>query len=108
MTTRKKLNQYIVNSLEDIKAFDISVIDVRKKTSITDFMIIASANSNRQTKALAKHLKDKLKSINYVNINIEGDKDGEWVLVDLNDVLVHIMLPTTRAYYNLEQLWQSS
>lgn len=108
MTTGKKLNQYIVNSLEDIKAFDISVIDVRKKTSITDFMIIASANSNRQTKALAKHLKDKLKSINYVNINIEGDKDGEWVLVDLNDVLVHIMLPTTRAYYNLEQLWQSS
>ena len=108
MTTGKKLNQYIVNSLEDIKAFDISVIDVRKKTSVTDFMIIASANSNRQTKALAKHLKDKLKSINYVNINIEGDKDGEWVLVDLNDVLVHIMLPTTRAYYNLEQLWQSS
>lgn len=108
MTTGKKLNQFIVNSLEDIKAFDISVIDVRKKTSITDFMIIASANSNRQTKALAKHLKDKLKSINYVNINIEGDKDGEWVLVDLNDVLVHIMLPTTRAYYNLEQLWQSS
>lgn len=108
MTTGKKLNQFIVNSLEDIKAFDISVIDVRKKTSITDFMIIASANSNRQTKALAKHLKDKLKSISYVNINIEGDKDGEWVLVDLNDVLVHIMLPTTRAYYNLEQLWQSS
>jgi ribosome-associated protein len=102
-----KLNQFIINSLEDIKAFDITVIDVRKKTSIADYMIIASANSNRQTKALARHLKDTLKEINKSVANIEGEVDGEWVLVDLNDVLVHIMLPTTRAYFNLEELWQS-
>lgn len=70
-------------------------------------MIIASANSNRQTKALARHLKDKLKEIGKNINNIEGDSDGEWVLVDLDDVLVHIMLPTSRAYYNLEQLWAS-
>ncbi len=107
MTSGKKLNQYIVDSLEDIKAFDITVIDVRKKTTIADFMIIASANSNRQTKALARHLKDKLKEIGKNINNIEGDSDGEWVLVDLDDVLVHIMLPTSRAYYNLEQLWAS-
>jgi ribosome-associated protein len=107
LTSGKKLNQYIVDSLEDIKAFDITVIDVRKKTTIADFMIIASANSNRQTKALARHLKDKLKEIGKNINNIEGDSDGEWVLVDLDDVLVHIMLPTSRAYYNLEQLWAS-
>lgn len=107
MTSGKKLNQYIVDSLEDIKAFDITVIDVREKTTIADFMIIASANSNRQTKALARHLKDKLKEIGKNINNIEGDSDGEWVLVDLDDVLVHIMLPTSRAYYNLEQLWAS-
>jgi ribosome-associated protein len=107
LTSGKKLNQYIVDSLEDIKAFDITVIDVRKKTTIADFMIIASANSNRQTRALARHLKDKLKEIGKNIYNIEGDSDGEWVLVDLDDVLVHIMLPTSRAYYNLEQLWAS-
>jgi len=102
-----KLNQFIINSLEDIKAFDITVIDVSKKTSIADYMIIASANSNRQTKALARHLKDTLKEIGKSVANIEGEVDGEWVLVDLNEVLVHIMLPTTRAYFNLEELWQS-
>ena len=107
MTSGTKLNQIIVNSLEDIKAFDITVIDVRKTTSIADYMIIASANSNRQTKALARHLKDTLKDIGKSVANIEGEGDGEWVLVDLNEVLVHIMLPTTRAYFNLEELWQS-
>jgi len=107
LTSGTKLNQIIVNSLEDIKAFDITVIDVRKKTSIADYMIIASANSNRQTKALARHLKDILKDIGKSVANIEGEGDGEWVLVDLNEVLVHIMLPTTRAYFNLEELWQS-
>ena len=107
MTSGTKLNQIIVNSLEDIKAFDITVIDVRKKTSIADYMIIASANSNRQSKALARHLKDTLKDIGKSVANIEGEGDGEWVLVDLNEVLVHIMLPTTRAYFNLEELWQS-
>ena len=107
MISGTKLNQFIINSLEDIKAFDITVIDVRKKTSIADYMIIASANSNRQTKALARHLKDTLKDIGKSVANIEGEGDGEWVLVDLNEVLVHIMLPTTRAYFNLEELWQS-
>jgi ribosome-associated protein len=107
LTSGTKLNQIIVNSLEDIKAFDITLIDVRKKTSIADYMIIASANSNRQTKALARHLKDTLKDIGKSVANIEGEGDGEWVLVDLNEVLVHIMLPTTRAYFNLEELWQS-
>ena len=106
MISGTKLNQLIINSLEDIKAFDITVIDVRKKTSIADYMIIASANSNRQTKALARHLKDTLKEIGKSVANIEGEVDGEWVLVDLNEVLVHIMLPTTRAYFNLEELWQ--
>jgi len=76
LTSGTKLNQIIVNSLEDIKAFDITVIDVRKKTSIADYMIIASANSNRQTKALARHLKDTLKDIGKSVANIEGEGDG--------------------------------
>jgi ribosome-associated protein len=68
-------------------------------------MVVASANSTRQTKALAHNVCEKMKSLN-IHINgVEGEKEGEWVLVDVDDVIVHIMLPTTRAYYNLEQLW---
>ncbi|MEK9771658.1 MAG: ribosome silencing factor [Nitrosomonadales bacterium] len=107
MTKKNDLQKIIISALEDIKAFDILTIDVRKKTSIADYMIIASANSTRQTRALAGHIKDKLKSNGIEIQGIEGESDGEWVLVDANEILIHIMIPTTRAYYNLEQLWQS-
>jgi ribosome-associated protein len=103
--TLNDIKKAVVEALEDIKAFDIQVIDVRKITTMTSFMVIASANSIRQTKALAYNVCKKMKLMN-VHINgIEGEKEGEWVLVDADDVIVHIMLPTTRAYYNLEQLW---
>lgn len=95
----------VVNAIEDIKGFDVTVLDVAKLTSMTNYMIICSANSSRQTKAIADNINVELKAKGYNPRGLEGEKDGEWVLVDLGEVIVHIMIPTTRAYYNLEQLW---
>lgn len=95
----------VVDAIEDIKGFDISVMDVRKLTSMTNYMIVASANSSRQAKAIADNVREKIKEKGFAIRGTEGEKDGEWVLVDLDDIIVHIMIPATRAYYNLEQLW---
>ncbi len=101
-----KLQQTAVSALEDIKARDITVLDVRKITSFYDSMIIASAESNRQVKALARHVRDKLSEAGATIIGVEGEESGEWVLVDCGDIVIHIMQPAIRAYYNLEELWQ--
>jgi len=82
-------------------------LNVKKLTSISDFMIIASASSTRQTKALARNIKDKMSASGVEVIGIEGETEGDWVLVDLGDIIVHIMTPTTRAYFNLEELWSN-
>jgi ribosome-associated protein len=95
----------IVDALEDIKGFDIAVMDVRKLTNMTSYMIVCSATSNRQAKAIGDNVREKMKEKGYNIRGTEGEKEGEWVLVDLNDIVVHIMVPATRAYYNLEQLW---
>lgn len=95
----------VVDAIEDIKGFDISVMDVRNLTSMTNYMIVASANSSRQAKAIADNVREKLKEKGFAIRGTEGEKEGEWVLVDLDDIVVHIMVPATRAYYNLEQLW---
>lgn len=95
----------VVDAIEDIKGFDINVMDVRKLTSMTNYMIVASANSSRQAKAVADNVREKLKEKGFAIRGTEGEKEGEWVLVDLDDIVVHIMVPATRAYYNLEQLW---
>ena len=95
----------VVDAIEDIKGFDISVMDVRKLTSMTNYMIVASANSSRQAKAIADNVREKIKEKGFGIRGTEGEKEGEWVLVDLDDIVVHIMVPATRAYYNLEQLW---
>ncbi|MGB7814978.1 MAG: ribosome silencing factor [Methylotenera sp.] len=99
------MKQAVIDAIEDIKGFDISVMDVRKLTSLTNYMIVASATSSRQAKAIADNVREKLKEKGYHIRGTEGEKEGEWVLVDLDDIVVHIMVPTTRAYYNLEQLW---
>lgn len=101
----EEMKAAVIDALEDIKAFDITVMDVRKLTSMTSYMIVASGNSIRQTKAIADNVREKLKEKGVDLRGIEGEKDGEWVLVDLADIVVHIMVPTARAYYNLEQLW---
>jgi ribosome-associated protein len=95
----------VIDAIEDIKGFDITVMDVRKLTSLTNYMIVASATSSRQAKAIADNVREKIKEKGYAIRGTEGEKDGEWVLVDLDDIVVHIMVPATRAYYNLEQLW---
>jgi ribosome-associated protein len=94
-----------IEALEDIKARDITVLDVRKMTSLFDYMIVASAESTRQTKALANHVQEKLKELGARVYGVEGEQSGEWVLVDLGDIIVHVMQPAVRAHYNLEQLW---
>ena len=95
----------IIDALEDIKGFDINAMDVRKLTNITSYMIVCSATSSRQAKAMGDNVREKMKEKGYEIRGTEGEKEGEWVLVDLNDIIVHIMVPATRAYYNLEQLW---
>ena len=101
------LAKVAVSALEDIKAHDITVLDVRKLTSLYDTLIVASAESNRQVKALANHVRDKLKDAGATIIGVEGEETSEWVLVDAGDIIVHVMQPAVRAYYNLEELWSA-
>jgi ribosome-associated protein len=100
-----KLQKVAVTALEDIKAVDIKVLDVRKLTGFYDALIIATAESNRQAKSLAHHVRDRLKEAGASIIGVEGEESGEWVLVDCGDLVVHVMQPAIRAYYNLEELW---
>jgi ribosome-associated protein len=101
----RKLQRIVVDALDDIKAQDIKVYNTTELTSLFDRVIIASGSSNRQTRALAAHVRDKVKSEGGQVISVEGEDGGEWVLVDLGDAVVHIMQPAIRAYYRLEELW---
>ena len=107
MTSISNIKKNVLSALEDIKAFDIVSIDIRKQTSIADYIIIASANSSRQAKALADNIKERMQKINIPLIGIEGRSGSEWVLVDLGDIIIHIMTPTSRVHFNLEELWVS-
>ena len=106
--TTDQLQQLVVSSLEDFKATDIQVIDVAGKNPLTERMVIASGSSTRHVKSMAENLIVKAKAEGNLPLGIEGASEGEWVLVDLNDVIVHLMLPQTRAFYNLEKLWEVS
>jgi ribosome-associated protein len=101
----KKLQSLVIDALEDIKAQDIQVYDTVHLTSMFDRIAIASGTSNRQTKALAASVRDKVKENGGTIVSIEGEDTGEWVLVDLGDMVVHIMQPAIRAYYRLEEIW---
>jgi len=101
----EQLREIAQQALEEIKAHDIVVLDTRKLTSLFDYMIVASADSARQTKALARNVAEKVKEAGGTVLGIEGEQTGEWVLVDLGDMVIHIMQPAIRSYYNLEQLW---
>ena len=91
--------------LDDLKAVDIKVVDVRGKTPLTDYLVIASGTSTRHLKSLADGVGQMAKEGDHDTVNIEGQFDSEWVLVDLADVIVHLFLPRTREFYNLEKLW---
>jgi len=92
-------------ALDEIKARDIVVLDVRKLTSLFDYMIVASGDSGRQNKALGRNVHDRVKAAGGDVVGIEGEQTGEWVLVDLGAVVVHVMQPAIRDYYSLEELW---
>lgn len=96
----------LVNAaLEGVKAQDIVRLDVREMTTVTDYMIVASGTSSRHVKALADTVSEKCREAGHKPASVEGEQGGEWVLLDLRDVLVHVMLPRVREFYNLEKLW---
>jgi ribosome-associated protein len=100
-----KMQKVAVNALEEIKGQDILVLDVRKLTTMCDTMIIASAQSTRQVKALADNVRERLEQAGASIVGVEGEESAEWVLVDSGDIVVHVMQPAIRAYYKLEELW---
>ena len=101
----KKLQAIVIDALEDVKAQDIKVFDTVHLTSLFDRIAVVSGTSNRQTKALAASVRDKVKENGGTILSVEGEDTGEWVLVDLGDMIVHIMQPAIRAYYRLEEIW---
>jgi ribosome-associated protein len=118
MTTRKRLRtpeepvsplqQIVSSALEDMKAVNVRVLDVRGLTDIADTMIIASGTSDRHVRSIADNVSQKAKRAGFRPLGTEGARDGEWVLVDLTDILVHVMLPRVREFYGLESLWEGA
>lgn len=101
-----ELRDLIIKTLDDMKALDVKVLDVRGKTSITDLMIIASGTSNRHVTSIAETVAFQAKEAGVAPLGSEGLKEGEWVLVDLNDVVLHVMQTKVRDFYQLERLWE--
>jgi ribosome-associated protein len=104
---RPALVKSAVAALEEMKAGNIKVMDVRKVTDVADSMILASGNSDRHVRSIAERVVERAKGAGFRPMGVEGLRDGEWVLVDLNDVIVHVMLPRVREFYGLEELWEA-
>lgn len=104
----KALSELVVDALESVKARDIVKLDVSKMTTVTDYMIVASGTSNRHVKALSDAVAEKAREAGHKPAGVEGEEGSEWVLLDLQDILVHVMLPRVREFYNLEKLWSLS
>ena len=102
----QNLSELAVDGLQAIKALDIVVINVTSTNSLFDQIIVASVDSTRQARAFVNNLKECLKETKYSILSVEGEASGEWVLIDLGDIIVHVMKPEIRDYYNLEDLWQ--
>jgi ribosome-associated protein len=103
--TTSKLRQHVINALEELKAKDVREIDVRGRTSIADLLVIASGTSARHVKSIADEVVKFAKKAGVMPLGVEGEQEAEWVLVDLGDVIVHVMLPRIREFYGLERLW---
>tara|TARA_B100000614_G_scaffold185050_2_gene165852 strand:+ start:77566 stop:77907 length:342 start_codon:yes stop_codon:yes gene_type:complete len=97
----------VLDALEELKAKNIASLDVRAMTSVADDMVIASGTSSRHVKALADNVMEKAKDAGYRPLGTEGERGAEWILVDLGDIIVHLMLPATREFYDLERLWRT-
>jgi ribosome-associated protein len=104
----RKLQELVVSALEDIKGRNIEVINTTGLSPMFDSMIIATGDSNRQVRALARNVEEKAGEAGVEVLSIEGEESGEWVLVDLGDLIVHVMQPTVRQFYNLEELWKTT
>lgn len=100
-----ELTELVVNALDDLKGKEIHTIDVEGKSSFTDIIVIVSGGSGRQLKAMADNVVEKAKEKGVKPLGVEGLQDSGWILIDLGDVVVHVMLPETRDFYNLEKLW---
>ena len=117
MTTRTRLRpreerasplqQAVTTALDDMKAINVRVLDVRGLTDIADTLVIACGNSDRHVRSIAERVVERAKAAGFRPLGTEGERDGEWVLVDLQDVVVHVMLPRVREFYGLERLWDS-
>lgn len=101
----EQLKQLVLDALEDRKGDDIRILDVRGKSTITDIMVVASGTSDRQVKALAQNVIEQAKKAGIPPLGVEGEREGDWIVVDLGDVVAHVMQPQTRDFYNLEKLW---
>jgi ribosome-associated protein len=101
------LQDVVTAALDDMKAVNVKVLDVRGLTDIADTMIIASGNSDRHVKSIADRVVEKAKESGFRPLGKEGERDGEWVLVDLQDIILHVMLPRVREFYGLERLWDN-
>lgn len=106
MKSSEELREIALSALEDLKGIDITAMDVRSLTSIADYMIICTGRSSRHAKALAESVATKAKENKASFVRTEGENDGDWILVDLGDVVVHVMLANARAFYSLEDLWE--
>ena len=104
----RTLRDVVIHALEELKAIDIRALDVRGLTDITDTMVVASGTSDRHVRSIADRVVQRCKEAGYKAYGIEGERDGEWLLVDLHDVVLHVMLPRVREFYALEKLWSAS
>jgi ribosome-associated protein len=102
---RSSLKTVVIEALADMKALQVTLLDVRGLTDIADFMVIASGTSDRHVRAVAQRVIDKAKEAGFRPHGVEGQQDGDWVLIDLHEVIVHVMLPRVREFYGLEKLW---
>jgi ribosome-associated protein len=107
-TDAQQLASVVANALDDLKGIDIVTLDVRGLAGFTDFMVIACGTSNRHVKSLAERAQERSRELGIKSIGIEGEQTGEWVLVDFGDVVLHVMLPETRKFYDLERLWHNA
>lgn len=105
--TASPLKTAVATALEDMKAVNVKMLDVRGVADFADTVIVASGNSDRHVRSIADYVVEKAKAAGMRPIGVEGSRDGEWVLVDLNDIIVHVMLPRVREFYGLERLWET-
>ncbi len=103
---RAALVKIVVAALGDMKAVNVKVFDVRRVTDVSDCMVLASGTSDRHVRSIADRVVERARAGGFKPLGVEGERDGEWVLVDLNDVIVHVMLPRVREFYGLEELWE--